>query len=291
MVVAPARIKPQDVAPSFTESSGVQTRTTQHTDASAARLLRNERGRIFEMNIKNNSLCDLMHLQTVQLPQHKNMLAFFFPGCFFHSFLENMQMCTRYGCQIVACSLEQYLEINTGQVTFVFRWECGTINKHEGVKAAYSKNMSFSLFVLSVCGLMHHIVIVAHTPLPAAAPTECKHPRVLRLMADLPVTRLLNPSISGGQASTSTPNPLCVLRGPDPGSVINFAQAVKHTAAVQLAQRLPPPLPPPLPRHPRGPTPLKEVLLMSTTSLASRIKTRRPGSDPPLPLTAARFSA
>lgn len=79
-----------------------------------------------------------MHLHTVQLFNAR--IYQLFSGCFFFLFLlENMQMCTRYGCQIVVCVLEQYLEINTGQVTFVFRWDCGLINKHEGASAAYSK--------------------------------------------------------------------------------------------------------------------------------------------------------
>lgn len=151
------------------------------------------------------------------------------------------------------------------------------------------------MFVLSVCGLTHHIIIVAPMLLPAAALAECKHHRVLRLIGDLPVTRSLNPNISRAKppplprSDPSRPL-LCVLRGPNPGSVINFAQAVKHGAAVQLEQHLPPlPLPPP--GHPRGPTLLQEILLMSTTGLGSRIKTQQPGPDPLLPLTAARSSA
>lgn len=200
-----------------------------------------------------------------------------------------MQMCTRYGCQIVACVLEQYLQINTGQVTFVFRWECGTINKHEGVNAAYSKIWAFlclfCLFVgwrtilsllLPCCGARW----MQTSPSPQANRWPASH-------------TLVKPKHFQGQTSTTTPlwslpAPVCVLRGPNPGSVINFAQAVKHSAAVQLEQQLPP-LPPP--RHPRGPTLLQEILLMSTTGLGSRIKTQQPEPDPLLPLTAARSSA
>lgn len=139
--------------------------------------------------------------------------------------------------------------------------------------------MSFSLFVLSVCGCIHHITIVAPLLFPAAAPTECKHHQVLRLIGDLPVTRLLNPNISGAKpppAPRSDPSrPPCVC------SVVRTRQRYQlctgrqaRCPAVLLEQHLPPSPPLPPPRHPRGPTLLQEVLLMSTTGLGSRIKTQ-----------------
>lgn len=44
------RIKTRDVAPSLTESCAAPTGATRHTDASPALPLREERGRIFEMD-------------------------------------------------------------------------------------------------------------------------------------------------------------------------------------------------------------------------------------------------
>lgn len=170
-----------------------------------------------------------------------------------------MQMWTRYGCQIVACLLEQYLQINTGQVTFVFRWECGIINKHEGVNAAFSKMWTFLFFLslsLSVCVLTHQIIIVALMLLPAAALAKCKLHPVLRLIGDLPVTRLLNPNIWGAKPppppGSDPSRPLCVCAGVRTQAALSTLPRPSSTVlpsswrSIFLLLLLSPPL------HPRG---------------------------------------